>query len=340
MKSLNFYLVMLSFLISMPAFAAKAGQSGNCSPDIGIPGETVPVTLSHDGAQRVFHVHLPSAYDCSERLPVVIGVHGYGGSGPGFESNTTGMFDHVNANNYIGVFPTGLTASASGPTAFNDLGSRNDYGDDGKTCSKNGSFAYESFENCGPDEADRQCQWGTSCADDAGFFIAMIKYVKQHYSVDQDRIYMMGFSQGGQTVASLACELARELAAVVPVHGFATNGYSCGPTSKVSLFQIWGTRDQWVRSDGRLSADGMQYDAANESAAVWASNQGCETEITSYQTAADGIKKWRCEAHANCSSGAEIVTCSWAGGHSWPNTRQDGNFGLDAAWHFMSSKSK
>ncbi len=128
--------------------------------------------------------------------------------------------------------------------------------------------------------------------------------------------------------------------AVVPVHGFAANVYSCGPESTVSLFQIWGTNDPWVRADGAASDDGMQYDGADEAAAEWAIAQGCDAAPTHYQTRADGIQSWSCTSHANCSTGAEIVSCSWAGRHIWPVSKQAGNFGLNAIWDFISTKQK
>ena len=39
--------------------------------------------------------------------PMMIGLHGYTGTGKGFENETIKIFEHINRNGYIGVFPDG-----------------------------------------------------------------------------------------------------------------------------------------------------------------------------------------------------------------------------------------
>lgn len=335
-------LCTLHFL-SLPghtAFAQTHSSDPLCETKAGIPGKTIALGMEHDGESRTFHLHLPRDYDCLTPLPLVIGVHGYGGSGSDFENNTAAMFEHVNANNYIALYPTAMSASPGGATSFNDLGSRNDSGPDGKTCSEPKTGYYPSFENCGAAEEQRECNWGTSCSDDVGFFKKLIAFAKNNYSVDSSRVYMLGFSQGGQTVSTLACPLQNEITAVAAIHGLAANGYSCGPQSKVSLLQIWGMRDKWVRADGRPSDDAVKYDAADEAAQEWASAQYCDKETKPYGTSDAKTTGWSCKTHLACKTGAEIVTCSWPGGHVWPRSQELGNFGLNTAWEFFSDKTK
>lgn len=322
------------------ALAQVSEHNTNCDLKSGMPGKTVALEIEHDNESRQFHLHLPSSYDCQKKLPLVIGVHGYGGSGPDFESNTARMFQHVNENNYIALYPTAMSASARGATSFNDLGSRHDSGPDGKTCSGPNPGFYPAFENCGAAEILRECTWGTSCADDVGFFRKIIAFAKHNYTVDASRVYMLGFSQGGQTVASLACPLQDELTAVAAIHGFAANGYTCGPQSKVSLLQIWGTQDEWVRADGGASKDTMQYDSADEAAAEWAEAQHCEMQVNPYGPIQNNSNDLSCQAHAQCQTGAKIVTCSWPGTHVWPSSDKLGNFGLEKIWDFFLDKTK
>ncbi len=337
MKILTSFVITL---ITLTFTGISVAQQTSCDAAPGVPGSDVSLSMFWDNEVRTYTLHLPTNYDCQTPLPIVLGVHGSYGSGGDFENNTAGMFDHLNENNYIGIFPDGMTMDGDSLTSFNDLGSRNDYGPDGATCNSN-AFSYGAYSNCGANETVRACQWGTSCADDAGFFHALLDHVIANYSVDTQRIYMMGFSQGGQTVSGLTCSLQDRLAAVVPVNGFSANGFTCAPTSKVSIMQIWGTRDKTVRGDGIAGSDGFIYDGASEAATEWADAQQCDPDgSTAYSTVSDGKKNWQCTQHASCASGAEVVTCSWAGGHSWANTRKDGNFGLDAIWDFLKDKSK
>jgi poly(3-hydroxybutyrate) depolymerase len=197
-----------------------------------------------------------------------------------------------------------------------------------------------AYDNCGPNEETRSCRWGTSCADDAGLFRALIEEVSEGWSIDPDRVYMTGFSQGGQTVQGLACELSDILAAVSPHHGFAANGYTCAPSTPLSLFQVWGLNDNVVNGHEQPSSDGMIYDGADETALEWAAAQGCSLTPTPYATVSDGLNGWSCAEHAGCSTGAEVVTCSWDGDHVWGRNNTNGNFALEATWAFFEAQSR
>ena len=87
-----------------------------------------------------------------------------------------------------------------------------------------------------------------------------------------------------------------------------------------------------------MANDGYIYDDAAETATVWAAAQGCDADgATPYATTSDGTRDWACTEHAGCASGAEVVTCVWDGGHTWPTRGEHGNFVLEAIWDFLSS---
>jgi polyhydroxybutyrate depolymerase len=311
-----------------------------CLPEPGVPGEDVFRTMLHDGVMRSYNVHIPTGYRC-EPVPLVLGIHGYYGSGDGFENRTAEMFNHINENGYIGIFPDGLSMSSTWDyvTSFNDLGSRNDDGPDGMTCTAD-SYNYGSYDNCGPSEMSRSCHWGTSCADDEGFFRALVEEAQEQWTIDESRIYMTGFSQGGQTVQSMACPMSDILAAIAPSHGFSANGYTCAPETPMAMMQVWGLRDSIVPGDDGMANDGMIYDSADETALEWAVSQGCDVETSVYPTVSDGAKDWVCVQHDNCETGSEVVTCSWDGGHNWSTDSSfgddfSGNFSLEAIWEFF-----
>jgi poly(3-hydroxybutyrate) depolymerase len=327
----------LGVCLLLSAALAQSAWAGECHYKPGVAGQDVTVELEHDGELRSYVLHLPSDYDCTPR-PVLIGVHGYTGSGLRFENEWAGIFDHVNKHGYIGVFPNGMAASADAPraTGFNDIGSLNDDGPDGLTCDPP-PFEYPFFENCPESFRQRTCYWGNSCADDLGFFRAMLKQVKQRYAVDVSRIYMVGYSQGASTVNGFAAEMADVLAAVAPIHGFQSNGYSRAPESPLPFMQVWGRLDETIRPDGKPGLDRLIYDTPEENAQVWAKAQGCDVDRAEpYPTTADGRLNWSCTHHPDCRAGSEVVSCAWDGEHVWPGEPGD-NYGWDVIWQFLSN---
>jgi poly(3-hydroxybutyrate) depolymerase len=95
---------------------------------------------------------------------------------------------------------------------------------------------------------------GTS---DYPFYLAVIDTLKKKYSIDTNRIYMTGFSQGGFISFVAACKYSKIFAAVAPVSGHAGSG--CTLSRPVSVYLTYGgledvnsfakDRDIWVKLD-------------------------------------------------------------------------------------------
>ena len=203
-------------------------------------------------------------------------------------------------------------------TSFNDIDSQNSVGPDGPTCT-NSSYDYGVYSNCPKSQHDDQCNWGSSCADDEGFLRKLIKIGIEKWCVDPQRIYLTGFSQGAQTAQSLAWRMSDIIAAIAPQSGFATNGFSKAPISKMSFIQIWSSSDRTVDGTDRASEDGMIYESASETFSTWAAAQNCEKEVSPYATSFDGKNGWNCLEHKNCKTKSVVISCSWDGGHAWVN---------------------
>lgn len=302
-------------------------------------GEDAELSLTWEGRTRTYRLHVPADYDCSPR-PLVIGLHFFTGDAAGFELSTAQIHDHLNANGTFGLFPQALEASpGDGITAFNDTTSHASDGPDGATCAP-WAWGYPVFDDCPPEAADESCQWGTSCADDVGMVRELVRQLQATYTIDADRIWLTGFSQGGIATQGWACALSDVVAAIAPLHGAAANGYTCGPTEAVSMMDVWGTTDVAINRWGAPSLDGLIYDAADETAAVWAEAQGCDVRATPYATVSDGVWGWDCTAHADCATGADVVTCSWNGTHIWGRDPWNGDFMWEAVWAFFQDHPK
>jgi polyhydroxybutyrate depolymerase len=79
------------------------------------PGQSTPVSWTIDGTPRSALVHLPSAASAGTPLPVVVGLHGYGGFGLEMEM-TSELSDASNEQGWLVVYPEGTGT----PEAWND----------------------------------------------------------------------------------------------------------------------------------------------------------------------------------------------------------------------------
>lgn len=322
--------------------AGDSGEAAPCEAAPGVPGEDVTLTIQWEGRPRKYNVHIPAGYDCSPR-PLLIGLHYYTGTAHNFEHETAGIHDFLDEEGVIGIFPEAMGRGGGDDawvTAFNDISSHNDDGPDGATCT-GWAWDYGVFADCPAEEAERSCFWGTSCADDVGMTRAIIEQAMATWTIDERRVYLTGFSQGGISTQTWSRHLQDLIAAAAPLHGFAANGHTVAPTEGVSLMQVWGTYDIAINGWDSPSMDGLIYDSAAETAAIWADAQGCSPIAdTPYATVSDGKTGWRCTQHDDCDTGADVVTCQWEHTHLWGRDSVNGNFMWDAVWEFFESHPK
>ncbi len=322
-------LAALSCASSEPE-SSPGGESAGCGAiPPASPGQTVTRTLPHGGLQRSFRLHVPVGYDSAEPAPLVLSFHGYTSTALFNEVSTTGLSDHADQHVYIVVYPqsTAFTAPGSAQvTSWNDLSCNASPGPAGPTCSENAD-PYPCPPECG---VCGDCNW-CSCHDDLGFVEALLDELEDKLCIDRDRLYALGFSNGGMFAQRLGCALPERLAAVAPLHGFLARGLGCEPAaSPVAVLLLGGRTDAIVPFDGSQSSDGYSYTPMDEVAGAFASAQGCDVSMARFPTSADGHDGLACVEHPNCKTGAEVVRCEWNGGHAYPSA-----WGNDLVWEFF-----
>ena len=83
---------------------------------------------------------------------------------------------------------------------------------------------------------------------------SVIDRVSKQLPVDQKRIYIAGFSDGGRMAYHAACQLSSTIAAIGVVSGSLLDDH-CEPTKSVAVLAVHGTDDDEVPYDDDARTD-------------------------------------------------------------------------------------
>jgi len=298
--------------------------AGGCSQD-GDPWDPTMQRhiMEHGGLVREYFVFLPSSYDGEKDHPVAIFMHGYGGTATGTEAELTqGLNQYAEEYGYVMVYPQGtwFMSSADGGepwevTSWNHISDGFDTGPDGPICAPDRPQAACPPEcgNCG------QCGW-TSCNDDVGFLKTLVGVVSATFSVDADRFYVSGFSNGAMMTHRVACEASELFAGAAMIGGRIERGFECTPTRRVPLLQINGGADEIVPHDGRVSSYGQFFAATNSVARHWNEGASCATDPVAWSSPTIEGENVQCTIACG-DTASPSIDCLWPDGdHRWPGT--------------------
>jgi polyhydroxybutyrate depolymerase len=148
---------------------------------------------------------------------------------------------------------------------------------------------------------------------DLDFFRKMLAYLQQQISIDPDRIYATGLSNGGTMAYRLGCDMSDVFAAIAPVAGGHVAHHLCQPEDPVSVLVIHGTADATIPFEVQPNVS----PAVETWLEAWAEHNGCDpTPSVSKSFVATTEKTW---SHCN---GDVVVTLEiiQGGGHVWPDS--------------------
>lgn len=182
-------LVIFAFILN----ACEMDQSDGDTEKI-VYGK-IRLTTKIDGDDREYFVHVPKAYTGKQAVPMVFMLHGTSGDGEEFYDRS-GWKEVGESQNLITVFPS------SGRYCFHTQGETNN----------------TTKWNTAPDAEWTFCS-GQAPKDDIKFLSTIIDELSSKYKIDAKRIYLAGFSNGGQMAAKCSIELSDKLAAVVQSAG-------------------------------------------------------------------------------------------------------------------------
>ena len=188
------------------------------------------------GDKREYYVHVPATYDSTQPVPVVFMLHGTSGDGEKFY-NISGWKELGERENIITVYPSSWRYCII---------------DDGvkKTTTKWNIFP-GSFEYCS----------GEMPRDDVGFLRQVIQELKERFTIDEKRIYLAGFSNGGAMAARCAVEMSDVFAAIVEAAGSFPSDTTALPNRKLPVtFMVGNSDNKWL-PDGTTNFPMKSFDA-------------------------------------------------------------------------------
>ena len=290
MKNLILIITILTVMIS--------GCSDGSTKDDYNSGEcylnTNAQAIVHDGIDREYILYVPNSYDGTSSVPLMLNFHGFGGSASQFMQEAD-MRSLAEANTFILVYPQGSCLDGS------------------------------SHWNPCPIGGDNK-----STADDVGFIESIISEISSQYTIDMERIYAAGYSNGGMMAYGLANYKSDLIAAVASVSGTMLN--CTGPTSHpMPVVHLHGT------SDGVVSYNGSNdWNSVQSTLEYWTSfnNTISTPTIDTDNTGGMTIEHYSYEQGDNAVS---VEHYKYIGGdHVWFNEPYQGQNASELVWNFMS----
>lgn len=276
------YRILLIVLIGLLACSEDDSNNPNSSPEViefDFEG-----SIRVDGFNRNYVVHLPPNYSEIDEAPLILTLHGGGGTAGTF-STLSNMNPAADDAGYIVVYPEG----------------------------------YEKFwaDGRGGTPAD------AVGIDDVRFIEQLIDELSSELKVDTDRIYSTGISNGGGMSQLLACEIPSRIAGIAVVaHSMIESVRDdCTNTIPIPTVIIMGTQDPLNPFSGGVNAGGDAVIGASAAVEFRLGVNDCtnQTDGTVPNVSTMDQTTTSIDIYTNCINNAEMRLYTVDnGGHTWP----------------------
>lgn len=284
-----------NFLYIPLLLAALAGILISCRtiPRLELTERDLELCLEHDGYTRDYIVHLPVHHEKLDRLPLIIALHGGGGTAKGMIRLTLGRLnDLADTHGCLVAYPQGLGKS------WND--------------GRDDPISYAHKNNI----------------DDIGFLSTIIKVMIEKYKADPERVFVTGISNGGFMSIRVSRELTAQVKGVAPVCAAiplsTKSSHLSAPPMNVILLN--GTSDPLVPYGGGyvevLGKKRGEILSTDETIEIFTKRNACSNEpvIENLEDTdpEDGTRVIR-STYASGTTGKKVVLTKIVnGGHTWP----------------------
>ena len=310
-------------VVGLLAFVAWADSPKTTLPSPPHSGRFTLVIRS-GGFDRVAQVHIPKGFKADSKLPLVLMLHGAGGSGQ-YILDKDGWAAKADQERFVAVAPDGLPAFPRLPKA---------------------SGTNPAIWNSGQLKPNSP----RAAVDDVAYLKQLLDQLKTTVTYDEQQVFVVGHSNGGMMAFRLASELSDRFTAVGAVAGLLTLE-NPQPKKPLPTLCMLGSKDPLMPIDGgevKLPWGTRQYKPVSESLSKWAKAIGCEEE-PKVITEQDQVRKVEYPSKLN---GPSLTVLYLEGhGHHWPGFKSSlsdqyvGPYSTklnatDAMWDFFQKHSQ
>lgn len=236
-----------------------------------------------DGTERTARLYVPADASSSGPLPLLVALHGGGGSGAQLAAST-GFDALADEHGFVVVYPDGTGTRADGSLVR----------------------TWNAGVCCGRAASNE--------VDDVGFLRRLVTQLADELEIDPHRVFASGHSNGMMMAYRLACEASDVFVAVAGQSGtLAVPG--CSPEEPVSVLHIHGDADTNVPIDGGRGEGISAVDFPSPLAGIRtvASSMGCDPDPVRTTDGPASTERWD-----GCDEGVEVAFTTVAGAsHAW-----------------------
>ena len=262
---------------------------------------TKKCTLTHKALERYYIIYVPESGVSEASMPVLFALHGYGSTAE-IHKNYTNYQPLAETSKFIVIYPQGSYFQ--------------------------GTFTSGNHWNVGSWTAG-------STADDVDFINEVIDLVSKKESINQNRIYSSGMSNGGFMSYHLACNLSSRIAAIASVTGSMSKETleNCSPSHPTPILQIHGALDVTVPFNGDSTINMESIDNVFN---YWTTYNSCDPIpsliVTDYVDFSVDYQKYN-----NCLNNVKVELYKISSmGHTWPGKNNFGISATEEVWNFVS----
>lgn len=277
-------------------------------------------TINYDNSSRDYWVYIPSSYDPLNPVPLVVTLHGMGDNDTNFRN--VGFNLVADTANFIVLVPNAVIFNSTNPIVQAVIG---------------GSRTWNS--GAGMDVPFVGSVFPNNEINDVGFINEMVDLTIQDYAINQQRVYVCGFSMGGFMTQRMAIESNGRYAAFATAAGtFGTGLINPNPGRAIPIAHFNGTIDEKVNWQSGSPLFQVYVDSMIN---FWVQNNNCDgTPIHTLlpDSQADGFTVEH-DVYPNGDNGSvlEVFKVNDAG-HVWLNFNNDISYTIEM-WKFFSRYS-